>query len=128
MEVIYNSLNIKMNTLTYKKYTGVFNYIESNDILHGKIEGISDLVTFQGNSIKEIKIAFTEAVDDYLLVCEEIGKEPLKSYKGLFNVRVSSNLHREASMEAVKRNINLNQLIKQALEHEIHREDSDCCC
>lgn len=117
-----------MNTLTYKKYTGVFNYIESNDILHGKIEGISDLVTFQGNSIKEIKIAFTEAVDDYLLVCEEIGKEPLKSYKGLFNVRVSSNLHREASMEAVKRNINLNQLIKQALEHEIHREDSDCCC
>jgi len=117
-----------MNTLTYKKYTGVFNYIEDNDILHGKIEGISDLVTFQGKSVDEIKIAFKEAVDDYLLLCEEIGKEPLKSYKGLFNVRVPSNLHREAAMEAVKRNINLNQLIKQALEHEIHREDSDCCC
>jgi len=117
-----------MNTLTYKKFTGSFNYIEEDEILYGKIEGITDLVTFEGDSVKEIKEAFIEAVDDYLYICEEVGKNPLKSFKGAFNVRVSSDLHREASMTAVKRNLNLNQFIQKAIEHELKREENDCCC
>ncbi|NOU62344.1 type II toxin-antitoxin system HicB family antitoxin [Marinifilum caeruleilacunae] len=117
-----------MNTLTYKNFIGSFNYIEEDDILHGKIEGIIDLVTFEGDSIAEIKEAFIEAVDDYLYICKEVGKEPLKSYKGSFNVRVSSDLHRDASMLAVKRKLNLNQFVKQAIENEIKREDDCCCC
>lgn len=109
-----------MNTLTYNEFIGTFNYIEDDDILHGKIEGISDLITFEGISISEIKNAFTEAVNDYLKLCEEIGKAPLKSFKGSFNVRVSSVLHRKAAMKAVKQNINLNQFIQKAIENELN--------
>jgi predicted HicB family RNase H-like nuclease len=108
-----------MNTLKHKDFIGVFNYIEDEDILYGKIEGITDLVTFQGESIPEIKIAFFEAVEDYIMLCKEAEKEPLKSFKGVFNVRVSTELHRKASLEAVKRNINLNQLVQRALENEV---------
>ena len=97
-----------MNTLQHKDFIGTFNYIEDEDILHGKIEGITDLVTFQGESIKEMKKAFVEAVEDYILLCGEVGKEPHKSFKGSFNVRLSPNLHRQVWIEAVKHNMNLN--------------------
>lgn len=109
-----------MNTLTHKDFIGTFNYIEEDEILHGKIEGISDLVTFEGDSVAEIKKAFEDAVEDYILLCAEIGKEPMKSYKGTFNVRVSPNLHRLISMEAAKRNMNMNKFVQSALEQAVH--------
>mgnify|MGYP000882282140 CR=1 FL=1 len=111
-----------MNTLKHKGFIGIFNYIEDEDILYGKIEGITDLVTFQGQSIPEIKEAFNEAVEDYLELCKEVGKDPLKSFKGSFNVRLSSNLHRIVFMKAVSRNMNLNQFVQAALEKAVEEE------
>ncbi len=111
-----------MNTLQHKDFIGTFNFIEDESILYGKIEGITDLVTFQGSSIEEIKTAFIEAVEDYILLCDEVGKEPLKSYKGSFNVRLSPKLHRQVSMEAIKHNMNLNQFIQSTLEHVVYSE------
>jgi len=108
-----------MNTLQHKNFIGTFNYIEDESILYGKIEGITDLITFEGQGIKEIKEAFKEAVEDYISLCDEVGKEPLKSFKGSFNVRLSPKLHRQVSMEAIKHNMNLNQFIQTTLERSI---------
>lgn len=63
-----------MNTLKYKNFVGVFNYIEEEKVMFGKIEGITDLVTFEGTSIEEIKKSFIEAVEDYLELCKEAGE------------------------------------------------------
>lgn len=108
-----------MNTLNHNGFIGTFNYIEDEDILYGKIEGITDLVTFEGTSISEVKNAFIEAVEDYVFLCEVAGKEPLKSFKGSFNVRLSSELHRQVSMEAVKNNMNLNQFVQSTLQRAV---------
>lgn len=108
-----------MNTLNHNGFIGTFNYIEDEDILYGKIEGITDLVTFEGISIAEVKDAFIEAVEDYVFLCNEVGKEPLKSFKGSFNVRLSSELHRKVSMEAVRNNMNLNQFIQATLQKSV---------
>jgi len=37
----------------------------------GKIIRTTDLVTFEGNSVDELKKAFTEASEDYLVMCNE---------------------------------------------------------
>ena len=34
--------------------------------LHGKIDGIADLVTFEADNVHEIEKEFRSAVDDYL--------------------------------------------------------------
>ncbi len=34
----------------------------------------------------------------------EIGKEPNKTYKGIFNIRVSSEVHKRISLIAIKKN------------------------
>ena len=55
-----------MNTMTYKGYLGSVAYSEKDNVFFGMIEGISGLVTFQGESVKEMTDAFHVAGDDYL--------------------------------------------------------------
>ena len=45
-------------------------------ILYGKLDGITDLITFQEDSMREIEQSFHNAVDNYLDFCNEVGKEP----------------------------------------------------
>lgn len=40
--------------------------------------------------IEELKRTFAQSIDNYLDLCEQIGKEPEKEFKGSFNVRISS--------------------------------------
>ena len=108
-----------MNTITHKDFIGKFNFVEDEDIFYGKIEGISDLVTFEGTSVTELKESFIEAVDDYILLCKEANKDPYKSFKGTFNIRISSDLHRKAAMTAAKVNLNLNQFVQKAIESAV---------
>ena len=37
-----------------------------DEVFHGRIEAINDLIINEGTSVKELKKAFHEAVDDYL--------------------------------------------------------------
>lgn len=105
------------NILTYKGYSTRVEYSAEDGVLHGKIEGIADLVNFESESIEGVESAFHEAVDDYLAFCEDIGQEPDKEYKGSFNVRVTPKLHRELDRAAYKEGISMNQFIEAALEN-----------
>jgi len=108
--------------LLYKDYIGSVHFSTEDEIFYGKIEGITDLVSFEGSTVKELKKAFIGAVNDYLEFCVESGKEPLKSYKGSFNIRISPELHKQAVLIAQGEGISLNQLIQQAILHEIEKK------
>ena len=69
------------NRLEYKGYFTVIHFSAPDKVLYGKIEGISDLVTFESESALEIEKEFHEAVDDYLDSCKRIGKEPNRPSK-----------------------------------------------
>lgn len=43
-------------------------------IIYGKLDGITDLITFQADSMREIEQSFHDAVDDYLDFCAKVGK------------------------------------------------------
>ncbi|MBN7812505.1 type II toxin-antitoxin system HicB family antitoxin [Algoriphagus sp. H41] len=104
------------NLMEYKSFVGSVSFSTEDEIFHGKIEGIDDLVTFEGSSVSGLKTAFEEAVEDYLETCEQIGKTPGKSYKGTFNVRIRPELHRKVAREALKKGYSLNQFVEKALE------------
>ncbi len=105
----------------HKGYLGSAHYSDEDAIFHGKIEFVRSLVTYEGSSIKGLKKAFKEAVDDYLEMCADDGKEPEKSFKGSFNVRTGSELHRLAVLEAKERGLNLNQIVTEALEKHLKK-------
>jgi predicted HicB family RNase H-like nuclease len=72
------------NRVEYKEFIGSVNYSDADECFFGKIEGINDLVTFEGSSVKELKKVFRQAVDDYLELCKQAGKEPYRVCKGFF--------------------------------------------
>ncbi|MGK7954623.1 MAG: toxin-antitoxin system HicB family antitoxin [Crocosphaera sp.] len=48
--------------------------------------------------------------------------EPEKPFKGSFNVRVGSKMHRQAALFAQQRGLNLNKLVTDALERYLIEE------
>ena len=108
-----------MNTLKYKGYIGSVAYSEPDEVFFGKIEGIDGLVNYEGESVKELTAAFKEAVDDYLIFCEEHGLKPEKSYTGTFNVRIAPATHRDIANLAAEAGISINSFVKRALDEAV---------
>jgi predicted HicB family RNase H-like nuclease len=105
--------------ITYKDFIATVHFNADDEVFFGKIEGINDLITFEGKSVLEIKKAFHESVDEYILLCKKAGKEIYKSYKGSFNIRISPSLHKKAVQKATIMGIPLNQLVQNVLEKEL---------
>lgn len=76
-------------------------------------------ILFEGNSVKELKEDFENAIDSYLELCKKRNEEPEKQYKGSFNVRIKPELHREAAIVAKRNNISLNQLVERAIINQL---------
>ena len=110
-----------MNTLKYKGYIGSVAYSEPDKVFFGKIEGIDGLVNYEGESVSELTAAFQEAVDDYLIFCEENGVKPEKSYTGTFNVRISPATHRDIANRASEAGISINAFVKKALADAVKK-------
>lgn len=108
--------------LTYKDFIGSVHFSTRDSVFLGKLEGINDLVTFEGESVQELKQAFEEAVEDYIDLCKEVNKDPLKSFKGSFNVRITPNLHSKAYKAATLMGMSLNQFVQEAIEREVTSE------
>ena len=62
--------------LEYKGYIGKVEFDEKTGIYHGEVVNITDVVTFQADSIEEVKEEFEESIDDYLEFCQERGEAP----------------------------------------------------
>ena len=107
------------NILEYKGYCGSVEYSAEDEVFFGRIIGIADHITFEGNSVRNLKRDFESSVDEYLESCKELGKEPEKSYKGSFNVRIKPALHRDLAIFAKQRNQTLNHTVEEAITHFI---------
>lgn len=105
--------------LKYKNYMGSVEYSAEDDCLFGKVIGIRGLISYEGNSLDELKKDFHQAVDDYLQMCIKEKKQPETAFKGSFNVRIDPELHRNIAIKAKELNMSLNAFVKQALVHSL---------
>lgn len=113
-----------IDILQYKGYYAEVHFSAEDEVFFGKLIGIGDLVTFESETVKGLKKNFAESVDDYLATCKTIGKSPEKTYKGSFNVRVPTDLHRKAAMFAAINKVTLNEFVRYALDYAItHQQD-----
>ncbi|MDA0677882.1 MAG: toxin-antitoxin system HicB family antitoxin [Bacteroidetes bacterium] len=87
------------------------------------MEGINDLVNFEADDVRDLENNFRMAVIDYIDTCKSLNKIPEKSYKGVFNVRVSSDTHKSVSRLAVQYGMNLNELVKKSLNYTLKNEE-----
>ncbi len=107
------------NTMEYKGYLGSVEFSPKDNLLFGKVQGIRSLISYEGSSVEELLRDFHGAVDDYLSGCEQEGTEPEQAYKGSFNVRLGSDLHRRAVVYALSHGQSLNSLVEEAVREKI---------
>ena len=100
--------------MQYKGYSARPEYSAEDRVFFGRILGIDDLVDFHPENAKELE-EFHKAVDGYLELCAEIGKEPSKPYSGQLNVRIPPELHREIAVFAQALGVSLNEAVELAI-------------
>ena len=105
--------------IEYKGYIGKVEVDEEADILHGEVINIRDVITFEGQTVKEISQAFKDSIDDYLEFCAVRGEKPEKPFSGKFVIRVSPELHREIYIKAKIADKSLNSWISEIPERAI---------
>lgn len=109
-----------MSTMRHKGYTAVIGYDAEDEIFFGKLAGIRDGVGFHADTVKGLKEAFVEAVEDYIETCAKIGKAPQKPYSGQIMVRVDPEVHARAALAAELSGKSLAKWTEERL-----REDAD---
>ncbi len=105
--------------MEYKGYIGKVEFDDETGVLCGEVLNLRDVITFQGESVQEVRAAFQESVDDYLAFCAERGEEPEKPYSGTFTVRIPPELHREITTQARFANKSLNSWMTELLERNV---------
>ena len=101
--------------MKYKNYEGSITFDDQAEIFHGEVVNTKDVITFQGRSVKELKKAFKQSVDDYLAFCADKGEEPEKPYSGNLVIRIDPELHKKLAIQAKKKKKSLNALIEERL-------------
>ena len=55
------------DVLNYKGFIGSVHFPADDTVFYGKVEGITDLVTFEGETVNGLTEAFQVAVDEHIL-------------------------------------------------------------
>ena len=105
-----------INVLEYKGYQAVIVFDPDDEIFVGHLAGIDDIIGFHGTTVKELKAAFHESVDDYVETCRKIGKPPQKPYSGKVMFRIDPQVHAKAALAAQLKGISLNQWAEEVLD------------
>ena len=102
--------------MEYKGYIAQVEFDNEDNIFHGEVINLRDVITFQGETVDELREAFQESVEDYLEFCAERGEKPERPFSGKFSVRMDPALHRRITIQARLANKSLNGWLNDALE------------
>lgn len=107
--------------MDYKGYVGRVEFDDEAGIFHGDVINTRDVITFQGESVTELKEAFQESIEDYLAFCAARGERPDKPFSGHFVTRISPELHRQVNLAASLSGKSLNAWVSEQLESAVSR-------
>lgn len=111
-----------MNIMNYKGYAARINYSDEDELFVGHVAGIRDVIGFHGESVRELRTAFEEAVDDYLDTCVRLGRAPQKTYSGKLSLRLEPALHASVACKAELAHMSINQWVSDLLFHAIQTD------
>lgn len=106
--------------MEYQGYIATVEFDDEAGIFHGEVINLRDVVTFQGESVEELRQAFKDSIEDYLDFCSTRNEEPERPFSGKFSLRIDPSLHRRISTQARLAKKSLNHWINETLENAVH--------
>ncbi len=107
--------------MEYRGYRAAVKFDDDAGIFHGEVIDTLDVITFQGETVVELRQAFADSVDEYLTVCAERGRTPDKPFFGRIPLRVSPAVHRAATAAARTEGKSLNAWLAETVERAVQR-------
>jgi len=106
--------------LEHKGYRGTIEYSLEDNLLFGKVIGIRDLISYEGESLSKLQEDFAGAIDDYLIWCEQDGVEPAKPFNGcLGEILISPDIHERLYAFSGVSNQKPGTIVEEALKQYI---------
>ena len=102
--------------LEHKGYIGTVNYDDEVGIFYGEVTNSKDILSFQGYSLRQVKKAFRDSIEDYLKLCTEQGQELDTPFSGRFLVRLTPEQHRKIYNAANSTHKNFDSWVVEVLE------------
>jgi len=106
--------------MKYKGYLAQVEFDDEANIFHGEVINTRDVITFQGQSVADLKKAFEDSVEDYLAFCSERGEEPDRPFTGRFTIRLTPDQHKKVIMSAEKAGKNVESWVTEILAHAVN--------
>lgn len=108
--------------LEYKGLLGTITVDLENNRIYGHVIGTDDKISYEADTVDNIKREFQEVVDEYIEFCKENGKEPEKSVSGKLLFRPGPEVHSYLVKAAHKcrKSVNafLTDLVRDAAKNE----------
>ena len=108
-----------MNTLEIDGHKAVVLFDPEVGMFRGEFLGLNGGADFYADSVEGLRREGSISLRTFLETCRERGIEPYRSFSGKFNVRIPGELHAEAVQAAAARGVSLNDLVREALTHEL---------
>jgi predicted HicB family RNase H-like nuclease len=108
-----------MNALEIDGHKAVVLFDPEIGMFRGEFLGLNGGADFYADSVEGLRREGSLSLHAFLDTCRERGIEPYRSFSGKFNVRIPGELHAEAVLAAAARGISLNDLVREALAHEL---------
>jgi len=99
-----------------KGYIATVEYDESVGRFHGSVQNSRAVITFEGETGKDLEREFAASIRDSEAMCKEDGVEPERPYSGRFVVRVDPLIHAKLAAAAAIQETSLNEVVREALE------------
>lgn len=109
-----------MNTMTYRGYTARIEFDDRDNIFWGRVLGITDSITFEGEAVAQLTEDFHKAIDFYLEDCVKTGRVPEKPSSGRLMLRVPPEVHSAALVASQAAGMSLNQWAANVLKKAAH--------
>ena len=102
--------------LSYKNYSASVEFDPDDRIFVGHLTGITDIVSFHGESVDELVSAFESAVDGYITMSKKHGVEPQKPYSGKLMLRIPPEIHAKVARVAQASGKSINTWVTDMLQ------------
>jgi predicted HicB family RNase H-like nuclease len=104
-----------MTVLHHEGFLAELDVDEEAGVMHGRVINTRTVLTFEGETLAELRTAFKDTIADYRDWCRERGIEPEKPYSGTLSLRIPPELHRRVAERAAKDGESINQFIAERL-------------
>jgi len=111
-----------MSTLRYKGYVGSVEVSLDDGLLHGRVLGMRDMITFASETVEGLQREFATSVDDYLAFCAERGEPAEKPLSGKLPFRTTPEHHRAITAAAQQSGKSINAWMEAVLVEAATRQ------